>query len=343
MSQEQKQDKVNAKQSVQIRLMKSQINSIFKIFNRILQHVHKGNTDQQAMIGYNDSAVAALDLFGANCEMWSDEKQTNVLIAGWAHFDARRKSLKNIQDQKIINEWLIYMDCALGEKPLPSLQITQDTIQRGKQNVLNRMPDILSKIVGAQHKTHTMAEDARVNNDIYQEKDQVIIKNAQQPYEQMKQQNVKIPTQDSMYKFSGGVKNKNFGPASVQNHGAKDFDNDEKDSDNDVPIQNKSESTYANSFIKEKPNKTISDANNNLLKINYPFPCEIVQQIGDECKVRFAAPNRNIGAMLHKRFIERDPTKVSSFEEYYVSNLCKNGLGYPSIKEKKEKNNIVYQ
>jgi len=340
--QAQKQAQIDQQLEVKTQLIKSQIDSMFDQFGNIIAYLKTDKPSPQVLLTLNDSAVSVLKLLGSTCKDHVDNKEKNVLIAAYAHFDTRKQEMGT--DGRVIKHWLNYAECALLGKKLNKLKISQITIDAAHRNMQQGgMTNFLDNYVGANHDTQDIVSDAQTNREQYKSKNRTVIANTQQTYEE-RQAMVQCPDQNKMYDVAGGAQNIQFGsslyhPSSKYYHQRPRDDQENKQQDKTAMDEDQNENGYPwmNAYVIKTPSQTITRGNKPV-NINYPYPCKIVAgkswHGGQVLGVIYAKPNDDLRVKIEASNLERDTVKVSKLETRYMTecNLTgDNPLGYESI------------
>eukprot|EP01084_Bolivina_argentea_P108986 194794_1 len=352
--QQQDQVQLGAQDQIKVEIFKNQIDSLFDIFDQVINYVKSGNVEQNQLVSYNDVAVASLKLFGKGCERQKKKNKFNILKATYAHFDEKR-SVKNNVDAKILKFWFEYVDCALtSNKPLKQLKITKQAIEYAKDNTSKMLPDFLSALLSANHQVSDMVNNVRINAAQYKQQHDAAIKRSQQSYIN-KQNTVQYPSQNDMYNVSGGGKNLQYASAlhSFGKYAKNQVNNNENDNkNNDSDMLDKSQNnnnnnnkSNPNGYIIEQPPQQLLQ-NGKAINIQYPFPCQIIRKLDNKTfGVQLAEPYRDVRARIDMSNVEDNRNLVHVEEQKYIQQRNNGqGLGYKSVQEQQQQEqNINWQ
>jgi len=364
--QQQVQMKLNKQEQIDIQLLRSQLDSLFEIFQSILALMKFGDSvDEDIVMARTDLAVSTLKMFGATCQDHKKKKEGNTLRAAWAYFERESKQFGiNSTDAQRLAPWLQYIECALvSTEPLPKLKISKQTIDSAEKNMVGGLGTFLNRFLGANH--HTSAKVKEVDNNAakYADKHRADIQGSRRQYN-ARQKMMKWPSQNDMYAPSGRGQNIKFGNSVYSKpkyaaHGDVNMGNgttvsDDDDDDDDQmmggmdPIMPKIQ-VPMNALIKSKPPKTLK-IDGQKLKLKYPFGCLVETMLAnDTVGVVLAAPFQGCKARIAVSNIETSKQVVRRWERKYISSTNHgHGLGYLSIdeterKKQKKQQNFIYQ
>jgi len=319
---------LNKQEQIDIQLLRSQLDSLFEIFQSILALMKFGDAvDEDIFMARFDLAVSTLKMFGATCQGHKNKKEDNTLRAAWAYFERESKQFDtNSTDAQQLAPWLQYIECALvSTEPSPKLKISKQTIDSAEKNMASALGPFLNRFLGVNHGTSAMVKEVDNNAAKYADKHGADIQCSRRQYN-ARQKMMKWPSQNDMYAVSGRGQNIKFGDDVNTGYGTtvRDDDDDQKMSGMD-PIMPKIQ-VPMNALIKTKPpNKT--------LRIDVVLAAPF-----QDCKVRIAVSN-----------IETSKQVVRRWERKYIASTDNgHGLGYLSIdeterKKQKKQQNFIYQ
>jgi len=326
---------LDSQELVNAQVLTKQISDTFGELGRIADKVKGGRLSQQELTCENEVAVALLTMLGSNCEDITRRRQSNVLQVAYAHFDSLRRQLDK-DSAFILKDWISYMDSALLSKPLTKLQITRSTLERAEAYMIEGggLQSFMGSFLGAAHDKADEAQHARDNADTLRARHRAAIEGGKAQYMRRQKDKRRCPTQNEMYRVSGGSRGKDLVPALLSSRkkmdamyalqsgmgGAKEAmhtesDEEADDGSNAVVIT-------LNKKLKRR-GKTVS--------IKFPFPCQVLEQINSSTVgVRLAAPFNDIDVAVSLTNLERRPSEVSAVEQSHLQRYGE--LGYAPLR-----------
>jgi len=333
---------LDSQQEVDAQLLTGQISEAFGALDRIGKKIKSGRLSQKELTSENEVAVALLSMLGANCEDFTRERQRDVLMVGYAHFDELRRQLDK-DAAYILKDWLSYMDAALLSKPLTKLQITRQTLERAEAYMTQGggLSGFMGRFMGAKHDKEDEAQHARDNADDLRLKHRAAISGAKGKYSRRQKDGRRCPTQNEIYRVSGGSRRKEFAPAllserkKVDAMRAMQVEGD-GDSDSDVAADDAVDS--CNAYIVNKPRGKKLKRNGKTLSIKYPYPCQVLERLSHSTfGVRLAAPLDDIDVEVAVNNLQRQPSEVGPVEQLHLANY--GNLGYAPLRKYQRKHN----
>jgi len=337
--------RLDSQQQVDAQMLTKQISETFGMFCRIADKVKGGRLSQRELTSENEVAVALLTMLGANCEDFTRERQGNVLMVGYAHFDGLRRQLDK-DSAFILKDWLSYIDSALLSKPLTKLQITRSTLERaeGYMTEGGGLQKFMGSFLGAKHDKEDEAHYARQNADTLRVQHRAAIEGGKAQYSRRQKDGRRCPTQNEIYRVSGGSRGKDFAPALLSERKKMDAMNAlSAKQAMQVESDEETEADACNAYVKSKPRGKKLKRRGQTVSIKYPFPCQVLEQLSSSTVgVRLAAPFNDIDVAVSLTNLERRPSKVSAEEQSHLQRY--GDLGYAPLRMNvQHKQKRVYQ
>jgi len=318
---------LNVKEQKQMEMLKSQVDSLFKVFEGILGVVKTNKMNKKELVGHNDYAVSMMSVFGATCQSFRAEKEIRVLQAAHGYFEESGDALSKA-DADFFAPWFNYMRCALtSSDPLPSLDISTQSHELANQAMTRNINGIMSTMLGMAHKTTKQKKDIDNNPVQYADRNEELIRSSKNRFRSNKGNDSECTDLNGMYFMSGGGQNVKFGkPSAVKHNKGMDIDGDDDDNDDEHQIPN--------AFVKRGPKKM--DVNGMEVKVRYPLPCKVVGGQGGRYLVVFANPFGGEETEVAAKDMEFDHKKVGKAEKEYISSkkyYTVKDLGYTAIRD----------
>jgi len=326
---------LDSQQEVDAQLLTGQISEAFGALVRIGKKIKGGRLSQKELTSENEVAVALLSMLGANCEDFTRERQRDVLMVGYAHFDELRRQLDK-DAAYILKDWLSYMDAALLSKPLTKLQITRQTLERAEAYMTQGggLSGFMGRFLGAKHDKEDEAQHARENADDLRLKHRAAIGGAKGKYSRRQKDSRRCPTQNEIYRVSGGSRRKEFAPALLSERQKVDSMRAmqvEGDGDSENGSDDAAPADSCNAFIMSKPPKKLK-RHGKTLSIKYPYPCQVLERLSHSTfGVRLAAPLNDIDVEVAQNNLQRQPSEVGPVEQRHLANY--GHLGYAPLRK----------
>jgi len=327
---------LDSQEQVDAQLLTKQISEAFGALGRIANKIKGGRLTQQELTSENEVAVALLSMLGSNCEDFTREGQRNVLMVGYAHFGSLRRALD--QDSAyILKDWLSYIDSALLSKPLTKLQITRNTLERAEAYMTKGggLRNFMSSFMGAKHDKEEEAHYARENADTLRVQHRAAIEGGKAQYARRQKDGRRCPTQNEIYRVSGGSRRKDFAPALLSKRKKMDamralqMGTDAQQA-MQVESDEEAEGDSCNAYVVSKPPKKLK-SHGKTVSIKFPFPCQVLEQLNSSTVgVRLAAPFDDINVAVSLTNLERRPTEVSAVEQSHLQRYGE--LGYAPLR-----------
>jgi len=338
-------------QEVTAQLLKGQISSTFQAFGAVASKIKGGQMSQEELTLDNECAVALLSLLGANCETYTRQKQHDVLKVGFAHFDSLRGQLDDVSGD-ILADWLDYMEAALLSKPLTQLQIRRKTIEFAEEHMVQGggLQRFLGKFLGAKHAKDRDVEHATAHADKLRAEHQAAIVGSKAQFAQRQGNGKQCPTQNAVYRVSGGASKKDFAPALsskryTQRKSAR-LAQQAQQAQQAMEVDAEQAQSVGNAYIKSRPPQRLQ-RNGHAIHADFPYPCQVLgRQKGmshDEVGVVLAFPNHDIKAKIKLSNLETDARKVGRVEGRHLGKLGVESLGYASLRQQQQQQQSEFQ
>jgi len=316
---------LNVQEQKQMEMLKSQVDSLFKVFKGILGIVNSNTKNKKELLGHNDYAVSMMSVFGATCQSYRAEKQIRVLQATHGYFEERGDALSGA-DMDFLAPWLQYMRCALvSSAPLPILDISSQSHELASKGMTRNINGFMSTLLGTAHRTAKQKKDIDTDPVQYADRNEKLIQSSKKRLGS-RHSHFDCTDQNGMYFMSGGGQNIKFGKKTAfKPNKGMDID-DGKDCDYDIP----------NACVTGGPMKMKISGTGIEFDVRYPLPCKVVGEQGGRYEVVFANPFGANGEMeVSAKCLEFDRKKVKKAEEDYLRRFRPRveTLGYPSIKD----------
>jgi len=316
---------LNVQEQKQMEMLKSQVDSLFKVFKGILGIVNSNTKNKKELLGHNDYAVSMMSVFGATCQSYRAEKQIRVLQATHGYFEERGDALSGA-DMDFLAPWLQYMRCALvSSAPLPILDISSQSHELASKGMTRNINGFMSTLLGTAHRTAKQKKDIDTDPVQYADRNEKLIQSSKKRLGS-RHSHFDCTDQNGMYFMSGGGQNIKFGKKTAfKPNKGMDID-DGKDCDYDIP----------NACVTGGPMKMKISGTGMEFDVRYPLPCKVVGEQGGRYEVVFANPFGANGEMeVSAKCLEFDRKKVKKAEEDYLRRFRPRveTLGYPAIKD----------
>jgi len=316
---------LNVQEQKQMEMLKSQVDSLFKVFKGILGIVNSNTKNKKELLGHNDYAVSMMSVFGATCQSYRAEKQIRVLQATHGYFEERGDALSGA-DKDFLAPWLQYMRCALvSSAPLPILDISSQSHELASKGMTRNINGFMSTLLGTAHRTAKQKKDIDTDPVQYADRNEKLIQSSKKRLGS-RHSHFDCTDQNGMYFMSGGGQNIKFGKKTAfKPNKGMDID-DGKDCDYDIP----------NACVTGGPMKMKISGTGMEFDVRYPLPCKVVGEQGGRYEVVFANPFGANGEMeVSAKCLEFDRKKVKKAEEDYLRRFRPRveTLGYPAIKD----------
>jgi len=362
---------LNVQEQKQMEMLKSQVDSLFKVFKGILGIVNSNTKNKKELLGHNDYAVSMMSVFGATCQSYRAEKQIRVLQATHGYFEERGDALSGA-DMDFLAPWLQYMRCALvSSAPLPILDISSQSHELASKGMTRNINGFMSTLLGTAHRTAKQKKDIDTDPVQYADRNEKLIQSSKKRLGS-RHSHFDCTDQNGMYFMSGGGQNIKFGkktafkpnkgmdyyrfhsrPPSVSitnisisiSRGSSGRD---KHRYHELPhhihihkgmdIDDGKDCDYdiPNACVTGGPMKMKISGTGMEFDVRYPLPCKVVGEQGGRYEVVFANPFGANGEMeVSAKCLEFDRKKVKKAEEDYLRRFRPRveTLGYPAIKD----------
>jgi len=326
-------------QEVDRQLLTKQISDTFRAFRALARNIKSGQMSQEELTVENECGVALLELLCSNCQDLTRREQTGTLMVGFQRFQALRQQLDSVSAE-ILADWLQYTEAALLSKPLAPLQLTQQTIDFAENTMVQGqqgggLRGFMESFLGSKHVVDRTEQYAEDNAEKLRKQNRAAIGSVKSQYRRKQKDGARCPTQNDVYRVSGGAQNKQFGsalytanskykkPRGRQEH-KEVMSEDEAEAEGQLVAD-------ANVYIAKKLPQKLK-RNGRAISLKYPYPCQVQQQLDrDTLGVVLAYPNNDIKAKVPVSHIQSDTNKVSKVEQRHIANYGE--LGYPSIQD----------
>jgi len=332
-------------QEVHAQVLTQQISNTIRTIKDIAAKIMRGKLSQRQLTQENEVAVALINILGSNCQTLSKDGEHNVLMIGYELFDSLRRQM-NAKEMHVAKDWLGYIDAALLSKPLSKLQITRQTLEKAENDMVKGggLMNFMGQFLGAKHDAEEQAQHVRDNADQLRAQHQQAIKRTEVQYRRRQQDDRRCPTENEVYRVSGGTHNKELAPALKSSRDRMDEmaamqTKQQRSRGRAMDVERaQPEEDSGNAFIKSKPPQTLTRGNGKRLSIKYPYPCQVLKQLGHNMVgVKLAFPYTDVKARIALSNLETDPVAVGRLEQRHLAKLDGQGLGYTSV------NQMVFQ